>query len=544
MSSGSQFYTLFVEPPTLQLSPTGLPDGTVGIEYQQAVSATGGIPGYTYLISGGALPSGITFSTAGVLSGVPTAGGTFTFTVQATDSSLPIGAGVGTHTYTLTIAPPTMVLSPTALPDGQIGQTYAVAFSASGGTEPYTFMLLGVLPPGLSLSTDGKLTGTPTSSGTFSFSVNVTDSSTGTGPYSARRSFKVRVLSQVPPPPPNTGSPPTVVDHLGVTGLSDGSASLYRPDVNGTYSPAGVVSPFSAAASASRTVVADVDGDGVPDTVIVSGPGAPIRVAVVSGADESILVAPFDPFGDDFLGGGFVAAADFDGDGKAEFIVSPDQGGGARVSIYSLEGGRPVRRSNYFTVDAMFRGGARVAAGDLNGDGVPDLVVAAGFGGGPRVSLINGVNAITTDGFNPGDRLIGDFFAFESTLRNGVYLAVGDIDGDGFGDLLLGSGPGGGPRLLTLSGKSLLSQGAEAAIAQPLANFFVAGNETDRGGVRVATTDADRDGRADVATATGSGQPGRVRIYLGRNYGGNEPAQFQDLDPYPGASLDDGVFVG
>ena len=62
-----------------------------------------------------------------------------------------------------------------------------------------------------------------------------------------------------------------------------------------------------------------------------------------------------------FIGGGFVAAADFDGDGRSEFIVTPDQGGGPRVSIYSLVNNDPVLRANYFTVDPNFRGGARVA---------------------------------------------------------------------------------------------------------------------------------------------------------------------------------------
>ena len=80
--------------------------------------------------------------------------------------------------------------------------------------------------------------------------------------------------------------------------------------------------------------------------------------------------------------------------------------------------------------------------------------------------------------------------------------------------------------------------------AAPIANFFVAGNADDRGGVRVAVKDADRDIFADVVAGSGEGGPSRVRAYLGRNFSGaSEPAAFQDIDPF-GAALPGGVFVG
>lgn len=335
---------------------------------------------------------------------------------------------------------------------------------------------------------------------------------------------------------------------LGVSGQANGTAGVFVPGAAGQYgaSPAATLSAFPSFGGNVRTATADVNGDGTEDTVLVTGPGTPIRLAVISGADNTtVLVAPFDPFGGDFAGGGFVAAADLDTDGRAEFVVTPDQGGGPRVSIFSLTGGAAALRANFFGIDdASFRGGARAALGDVNKDGTPDLAVSAGFLGGPRTALFNGTTL-----FGTPTRLVGDFFAFAGTdavtLRNGVFVAAGDVDGDGSADLIFGGGPGGAPRVFILSG-ALISAG-EVAAAQnsPIANFFVANNSSDRGGVRVAAKNADGDARADVATGSGEASPGRVRVYLGSNFTGTgEPATFQDLGVAGGQAVLDGVFVG
>jgi hypothetical protein len=119
------------------------------------------------------------------------------------------------------------------------------------------------------------------------------------------------------------------------------------------------------------------------------------------------------------------------------------------------------------------------------------------------------------------------------------------VDADGFADLIFGGGPGGGPRVLIVSGQVLTAgAGIAAAQAAPVANFFVAGDEEDRGGVRLAAVDADGDNRAEVVAGSGEDAPSRARVYLGRNFTATtEPATFQDLDPF-GATLPGGVFVG
>ncbi|MBN9523164.1 VCBS repeat-containing protein, partial [bacterium] len=311
--------------------------------------------------------------------------------------------------------------------------------------------------------------------------------------------------------------------------------------------PAAAVAAFGTTTANVRTAVGDVNGDGIDDTILVTGPGVPIRVAVVSGADNAtLLVAPFNPYMDEFSGGGFVAAGDFNGDGRAEFVLTPDQGGGPRVVVYARDpaGTATVRASFLGIDDANFRGGARAAVGDVNGDGRPDLIVAAGFGGGPRVAIFGGASVL-----NSPTRLVNDFFAFPGAdavnLRNGAFVAAGDVTGDGFADLVFGGGPGGAPRVFVLSGALVSAGNFDGAYAAPVANFFVAGNAADRGGVRVAVSDLDGDQKADVSAGSGEGAAARARIYFGANITTTgEPAVFQDVTVFGGAALPGGVFVG
>ncbi|MBX9628728.1 MAG: FG-GAP-like repeat-containing protein [Gemmataceae bacterium] len=337
---------------------------------------------------------------------------------------------------------------------------------------------------------------------------------------------------------------------LAAGGSTDGAAAVFTQTfATGQYggAAAATVAAFGTTAVNARTATGDVNGDRVPDTIVVTGPGTGVRFAVVSGVDNTtVLIPPTDPFGGGFTGGGFVAAGDFDNDGRAEVIVTPDQGGGPRVVIFSRNpDGTLAARASFLGIDdAAFRGGARAAGADVNGDGVADLAVAAGFLGGPRAALFDGTTV-----FGTPTRLVGDFFAFPGpdavTLRNGVFVAAGDVNGDGFADLVFGGGPGGAPRVFILSGQLVSANNVAGAQAAPISNFFVAGNSTDRGGVRLAAKDADGDGKADVAAASGASSAARVRVYLGRNVtSAAEPTTFQDVVPFGGATLADGVYVG
>jgi hypothetical protein len=292
-----------------------------------------------------------------------------------------------------------------------------------------------------------------------------------------------------------------------------------------------------------------VNGDGFPDTILVTGAGVPGRFAVVSGRDNAtLLIPPTDPYGDNppFSAGGFVTAADLNGDGRAEIVITPDIRGGPRVIVARLNPDGVVSFPYSFIgiQDEAFRDGARAAVGDFNRDGFPDIAVIAALNGGPRTAIFDGRHIGTG---RPGapPKLIGDFFATQTAQdegRGGRYIAAGDLNGDGFADLIVTGDPtiGGGGRVTAFSGADLAA--GRVVGTTLLADFTVGGAAgTD---VRVATTDADGDGRADLLVGSGSAQSAAVRVYPGATVApGGEPPSFR-LDPFPGAFLLDGVYVG
>ncbi|WP_395449463.1 putative Ig domain-containing protein [Aminobacter sp. UC22_36] len=202
-SSTPVAYSLTVAAPTITLSPTTLPAGTTALAYATtSVSASGGTAPYTYSVSAGTLPNGLILGGTGDISGTPTAAGTSSFTITATDAH----GFTGGQAYSITVADPVVtVTSPAsgALPNAEPGVAYsALTFTASGGQGSHSFVVAsGALPVGLGLSTSGVLSGTPTATGTFNFSVTATDASpTPGGPFtSAAVAYSLTVTDTLPP---------------------------------------------------------------------------------------------------------------------------------------------------------------------------------------------------------------------------------------------------------------------------------------------------------------------------------------------------------
>ena len=258
--------------------------------------------------------------------------------------------------------------------------------------------------------------------------------------------------------------------------------------------------PFPDFTGGVRVTTADVTGDGIPDIVATPGAGGGPIVRVFDGSTGAQIRSVM-AFESDFRGGLQVAAADITGDGRADLIVTPDAGGGPIIRAFDGVTGATV--ANFFALDDTFRGGLRIAAGDLNGDGTKDLVVTAGVGGGPRVAAYDGKTLTTTQ-----TRLFGDFFAFAPELRSGYWVTAGDVDGDGNADIVVSAGPGGGPRVVAYSGKTLTGGGGPVELAD-----FFAGDVASRSGVRVTAADLTNDGRAELIAAPGAGERAVTKVY-------------------------------
>ncbi len=241
--AGTRSYSLVVTAPALTLAPATLAAGAVGAAYSQALVASGGTAPYSYAVTAGALPAGVTLSTSGTLSGTPSAGGSFAITVTATDAT-PAGSGgpyAASAAYALAVTVPTITLAPTSLPPAISGVAYSQVLAATGGTAPYSYAVTaGALPAGVTLSPTGTLSGTPSASGSFTLSITATDASSGSGPYAGTRSYTLAVAA-----PALTLAPATLVDAAvgaaySQTLVASGGTAPYSYAVTAGALPAGV----------------------------------------------------------------------------------------------------------------------------------------------------------------------------------------------------------------------------------------------------------------------------------------------------------------
>ena len=217
-------------------------------------------------------------------------------------------------------------------------------------------------------------------------------------------------ISSVPiPTSPIIANNFTRAQDPAVVSSGNGSFQLYSASAGGMVPVGTPVTAFAGYTGSVRVASGDVNGDGVQDIIVAAGAGGGPHVKIFDGATGQ-LIQSFFAFDPGFMGGIFVAAGDIDHDGRADVIITPDVGGGTHVRIFSA--GDPNRLlASFLGIETPggFLGGYRAAAGDVNGDGYADIVVTAGLGGGSHTAIIDG--RLLAQGVV--QRLTGDFLAFE-----------------------------------------------------------------------------------------------------------------------------------
>jgi hypothetical protein len=240
-----------------------------------------------------------------------------------------------------------------------------------------------------------------------------------------------------PPPPPGVPPvPPTpVASQIFAVGTDAGSVGEVRVyDAKTGALKFGPIIPFPGFTGGIRVATGDVTGDGTTDFVVAAGPNGGPRVIAYDGTTGKPF-ADFFAFGPAFSGGVSLALGDVNNDGFADYVLGAGAGGGPNVRV--LNGQSRAVLYDFFAYAPTFTGGVNVASGDVNGDSRADIVVGAGAGGGPNVRVYDGATGAK----------LADFFAYALGFTGGVNVAAADVTGDGLADVITGAGFGGGPNV-------------------------------------------------------------------------------------------------
>lgn len=287
-----------------------------------------------------------------------------------------------------------------------------------------------------------------------------------------------------------------------VVAPGQGATSLIKAfELNGTLI-ASVQAYAPGFMGGANLATGDFNGDRREDFAVVPilGGGPQVRVYTLNAAGNGfILLDSFFAFSPDFRGGVNIAAGDTDSDGTDEIVLAPRGNAGPQVRLY-----RYNSATRHFTLStsiivyqATFRGGVQLATGDIDADGADDIVTSPYLNGGPnvRVFKVNSSNKL---------QLLAGTMAYASTYRGTLSMSVGDLDGDGYGEIVLA------PKT---SGNSLVKVLRYASRKLNVVDSFMAYDANFRGGVNLFVNDVDGDGYAEVMTSPASNGGPNVRVY-------------------------------
>ena len=291
--------------------------------------------------------------------------------------------------------------------------------------------------------------------------------------------FEVQLTPAPPTPPallpPAAFNPNLVPPRAVAVGTAPGDARVFVFDAAG-----GVlfnIAPFPPGfRGGARAALADVNGDGVPDIIVGAARGN-AQVRVLDGITGGLLTA-FAALDRMPREGVYVAGGDVNGDGRAEVLIGAGRGEQPLVEVWNGNTGRRLAR--FFNGDPRSRSGVTVAAADVTGDGIGDIITGSASG-----SSVVTVRAGGT--FVP----VQVYFAYAPNFRPGIIVTAGDVNGDGRADIVVGTGRGGPPLVRIFDGLTT------ASLRDFLAFFPAPG-----GGVLVAVSDLDGNGRPEVVAGS------------------------------------------
>jgi hypothetical protein len=259
----------------------------------------------------------------------------------------------------------------------------------------------------------------------------------------------------------------------------------------------------------ATTVTLSAPQRGPEDIVVLGADAGAPPRVIVFGAHDGTLISSFLVYGHGFHGGVRVAVADLNRDGIAEIIVAPGAGMPAVVSVFDLNGNE---LENYRTkAYEGFSGGVFVAAGDVNGDGRMDIITSPGDGLSNVKVFKNRVGIASSNPDPISNKPIYSFLAFGTITRRGATVAAGDLNGDGKAEIIVGNGPGTSP-LVRAFDPTTLSGAAQLQLAAPMLELRPF-KGTDRGGVFVAVGNVRGDATPEIIIGNGANGRGRVEIY-------------------------------
>ena len=269
-----------------------------------------------------------------------------------------------------------------------------------------------------------------------------------------------------------------------------------------SYNPGDVQSPpvLPAPAPVARTLLAEPRG-----RFAIGTSGGGLTQVNVYDAQTNALLGILNPFGGRSTLGVSVATGDVNGDGIEDVVVAGGRGGKPIVEVFD---GRSLRKLGSFEAySTTFTGGVSVAVADVNGDGRADIITGAGVGSAAQVKVFSGIGLVNAQAkIVAKPVVIQNFFAFDTNFRGGITVAAGDVNGDGKADIIVGKMAGSTPEVKVFSGAS----GA-------MMYDFYALNPSYAGGVSVAAGDINGDGKADIVVGASQGPTSQIRVFSSDN---------------------------